>query len=64
MPTIYLKHPRHGTKVAIAESEAVADEKNGWERYDVAAPTVPAPVEMATVSNTLRVKRPYNKRAA
>ena len=30
---IYLKHFLHGTKVAIAEEEAVADEKNGWVRY-------------------------------
>jgi hypothetical protein len=31
---IYLRHPVHGTKVAIAEAEAEADEKKGWERYD------------------------------
>lgn len=30
---IYLKHPKHGTKIAIAELEAVQDEKNGWVRY-------------------------------
>ena len=30
---IYMRHPTHGTKVAIAEAEAVGDEKNGWERY-------------------------------
>lgn len=33
MATIYLKHPTHGVKIAIAEAEAEADEKNGWERY-------------------------------
>jgi hypothetical protein len=33
---IYLKHPKHGTKVAVSELEAVADEKNGWERYEIA----------------------------
>ena len=37
MPVIYLKHPIHGNKVAIAEEEARADEKKGWERYEVAA---------------------------
>jgi hypothetical protein len=31
---IYMRHPVHGTKVAIAEAEAEADAKNGWERYD------------------------------
>lgn len=41
MPTIYLKHPQHGTKVAIVEQEAVYDEANGWVRYD---PMTPAPV--------------------
>lgn len=33
MPSIYLRHSRHGDKVAIAEAEAVADERNGWVRY-------------------------------
>jgi hypothetical protein len=33
MHVIYLKHSTHGTKIAIAEAEAEADEKNGWERY-------------------------------
>lgn len=33
MATIYLKHRTHGVKIAIAEAEAEADEKNGWERY-------------------------------
>jgi len=29
---IYLKHPQHGEKFALVESEAAADEKNGWVR--------------------------------
>ena len=33
MPIIYLEHPQHGTKVAIAEQEAEYDEQNGWARY-------------------------------
>ncbi|MBU6231820.1 hypothetical protein KGP36_04065 [Patescibacteria group bacterium] len=33
MATIYLRHEVHGTKVAIAEEEALSDESNGWERY-------------------------------
>lgn len=36
---IYLQHERHGTKVAICEAEAVADEKNGWRRYNVGEET-------------------------
>lgn len=34
MTTIYLRHPRHGTKVATLELEAQHDESNGWERFD------------------------------
>lgn len=34
MPIIYLRHETHGTKVAISEEEAKADQKNGWKRYD------------------------------
>lgn len=32
---IYMKHPIHGTKVSVAETEAVADEANGWVRFEV-----------------------------
>ncbi len=45
MPIIYLNHPVHGTKVAIAESEAETDEKNGWVRYTLDAPAAPAEAE-------------------
>jgi hypothetical protein len=41
---IYLSHPVHGTKVAISEGETVADEKNGWSRYNPDTPTEAAPV--------------------
>lgn len=37
MAVIYLRHEVHGTKVAIAEEEAQADEKKGWKRYQLAA---------------------------
>lgn len=47
---IYLRHPKHGTKVAIAEGEAQADEKNGWVRYN---PSAPAPIAV----NELEIKR-------
>lgn len=50
---IYLKHPVHGTKVAIMEEEARYDEENGWIRYTVDTPDYSdaAPV------NLLEVKR-------
>lgn len=34
MAVIYLKHPQHGTKVAIEEAEASHDESKGWSRFD------------------------------
>jgi hypothetical protein len=55
MPTIYLRHPVHGTKVATMIEEAEADAQNGWIEYN---PDTPAKklVEAAPV-NTLDVKR-------
>ncbi len=53
MAAIYLKHAQHGNKVAISEDEAKADEKNGWERYDVSA--LLKPPEKS--SNTLTLKQ-------
>ena len=50
---IYMKHPKHGTKVAIMEAEAVADEKSGWVRYN---PDTPSDNEAVPV-NELEVKR-------
>jgi len=44
---IYMQHPVHGTKVAIAEAEAEADTKNGWERYDAGALLTPSEPELA-----------------
>ena len=51
---IYLRHHVHGTKVAIAESEAEADAKNGWVVYN---PNTQAEVEIAAPVNGLVVKR-------
>jgi hypothetical protein len=51
---IYMRHPVHGTKVAIAEAEAVYDETHGWNRYtpgEVPSGDMPAPV------NTLAPQR-------
>lgn len=31
---IHLRHPNHGEKVAYLEAEAVADERNGWVRFN------------------------------
>ena len=52
---IYLKHFIHGTKVAISELEAQADEENGWVRYTLDTPSVDD--EAAPAVNMLEVKR-------
>lgn len=52
MAVIYLKHDIHGAKVATMEEEAIADEKNGWVRYNPETP-----VEEAAPVNALEVKR-------
>ena len=48
---ITMTHPVHGAKVATMDLEAVADEKNGWTRYNPDTPVQAAPV------NTLEIKR-------
>jgi hypothetical protein len=40
MPTIYLEHPVHGTKVATLDIEADFDEQNGWKRYTLDTPSL------------------------
>ena len=58
---IYLRHPLHGNKVAIAEAEAVCDEKNGWERYTLES-TEP---ELASVNELAKPRgRPRKELAA
>ena len=62
MPNIYLKHPVHGAKVAIAQQEAEADILNGWEKFDPSAPKAPVEVTVETivqapVVNALPLKR-------
>ena len=55
---IYLKHPLHGAKVAIAEAEAEQDELNGWQRFnpDTPSDTQAAPVQQE-VTNQLPRRR-------
>ena len=65
MPTIYLRHPVHGTKVATMDEEAEADAQNGWIVYNPDTPIktevkaeVKAEVKVeAAPVNTLDVKR-------
>lgn len=55
---IYLKHEKHGTKVAIAEEEAQEDEKHGWVRYTLGGKQEDQAVEAEDKPvNALRTKR-------
>lgn len=55
---IYLWHPVHGTKVATLEAEAIADEKNGWARFNL-----DEPASSKEPTNELGKKRPTLARA-
>jgi hypothetical protein len=48
MPTIYLKHPVHGTKIANMEAEVEADVANGWVVYNPSKQRATQPVETVT----------------
>jgi hypothetical protein len=58
---IYMKHPKHGTKVAISDLEADADEKNGWVRYTLDTPLI---VEEAAPATVTKVVKKVVKKAA
>lgn len=53
MPVIYLEHPRHGQKVAMAESEALYDEGHGWRRFTPGATSPSEPVEALTETDEI-----------
>ena len=57
MAVIYLRHPEHGTKVAVSDAEAIYDEEYGWMRYNPAAPA-PAPEDEPSNSLSRRRARP------
>jgi len=58
---IYLRHPVHGTKVAISDMEVVMDCENGWEEYDPLEPAMQeetsASSEPISVGNELKARR-------
>ena len=57
MPVIYLKHPVHGRKVAIAEQEAEHDESHGWTRYTLDTPDSQEPAATANALDGRRRRR-------
>lgn len=63
MPVIYLRHPRHGCKIATMHLEADYDEQNGWERYTPGEPEPQDDEPAAAPVNVLgrrRRKEPTN----
>jgi hypothetical protein len=64
MAVIYLKHERHGAKVAVSEWEAVYDEKHGWVRYTPEAPAEPPIDDTPEVPNFLAAVTPMRRKRA
>jgi len=59
MGVYYMKHPKHGTKVATQEEEVEHDKKRGWTEYELDAPVQAE----QPVSNTLSVPKKAEARA-
>jgi len=51
-----MKHDVHGAKVANIEAEAVADEENGWVRYNPDTPSEPEAAPVNVLEATRRRK--------
>jgi hypothetical protein len=59
---IYMRHPVHGTKVAVMEAEAIYDESNGWSRYTLGdAPVSDASESVNELAPRRRGRRPLNE---
>lgn len=54
---IYLRHPVHGTKVAISDVEAAQDVRNGWVIFTLNSPVVEVASEPEPVNNLPRRRR-------
>lgn len=52
---IYLKHPIHGTKVAISEVEAEYDMENGWEKF-THEEKIAQPIAISSAESEISVK--------
>jgi hypothetical protein len=64
MSNIYLRHPRHGEKIAISWMEAREDMEQGWEEFDPSSPDESEPSASSDVAalgdsqhNALRTRR-------
>lgn len=59
-----MEHPRHGRKVAIAEEEALFDEKNGWIRYTLTADVSKSPAAVSDFNMTTELDEAKKQYAA
>lgn len=55
---IYLRHPKHGVKIASMEMEAQYDESHGWSRFDPDEQLLDAPEEANVLAEPRRRGRP------
>jgi len=55
---IYLRHPKHGVKIANMEMEAQYDEMHGWSRFDPDAPLNDTPEQDNVMLEPRRRGRP------
>jgi hypothetical protein len=55
---IYLRHPKHGVKIATMEMEAQYDEMHGWMRFDPDEPLIEEPEPANIMPEPRRRGRP------
>jgi hypothetical protein len=55
---VYLRHPKHGVKIASMEMEAQYDEMNGWSRFDPDEPLNDVPEQGNVMLEPRRRGRP------
>lgn len=56
MAVIYLKHPKHGAKIASSPQEAQADKANGWIEFSSSDKAKPQAQDKPVV-NALPLRR-------
>lgn len=63
MAVIYLRHPKHGAKVACSDMEAAHDEQHGWRQYDPNEPDEPVSEAAETPAEPTPASEPVNSLA-
>ncbi len=60
MAVIYLRHPKHGAKVACSDMEAEYDMNQGWEPFDPTQPAEPMTAEPVVAPAVETPSEPVN----